>query len=250
MRRPFYRGVLLATLAIALAFSVRPASRYASGLKTEVFGTSEEKAIAEIQGRDGTYKTDDTIPGHPIVKVDLSFADLGPTSLKRVGKLPHLRFLNLTETAVTDADIVPLSALTELTALNLMSTHVQALGLAAFRNLILLQTLNLQNTDLIDEGLAGITGLTALRSLNLSHTAVSDGALTFLETTGEQGEGADTRGLKQLVSLNLQGTRIQGEGLAHLAGLPRLRALSLAGSRITDEGLAGIAGVRASGPST
>ena len=123
-----------------------------------------------------------------------------------------------------------------------MSTHVQGVALMQLRHLVLLQTLNLRNSHLVDEGLAGIAKLTALRSLNVGSTAVTDKVLVFFETPDAHGV-AVSHGLENLVSLNLQETRIKGPGLVHLAGLPRLRTLSLSGSQITDEGLAGIEGL-------
>lgn len=103
------------------------------------------------------------------------------------------------DTPVTDQDIISLSALTGLRALNLMSTHVRGLALADLRGLVMLQTLNLENTNLVDEGMAGIAGLIALRSLNVSHTTVTDSALAFLETASGHREGAESRGLKNLL---------------------------------------------------
>ena len=126
MKRRFLRGASLALAALALAGS--SLSYYSKEIRLQLFGTNQERAIAEIEGLAGSYKIDETLPGKPIVKVDLSFSEIDVDCIRIVGNLPHLRYLSLLETSVTDDDIVPLGALTELRWLNLMSTHIRALG--------------------------------------------------------------------------------------------------------------------------
>ena len=45
------------------------------------------------------------------------------------------------------------------------------------------------------------------------------------------------KGLNELQSLDLQGTKVTGAGLANLKGLSKLRWLHLAGTKVTDSGL-------------
>ena len=165
MKRRFLRGASLAFVPLVLAGG--SLSYYSKAIRLQLFGTTQERAIAEIEGRAGSYKVDARLPGKPIVKVDLSFSELDADSIKVVGKLPHLRYLSLLETSVTDDDIVPLGGLTELRSLNLMSTHVRGAGLLRLKGLALLQSLNLQCTQLGDEGLACITSMSSLRNLDL-----------------------------------------------------------------------------------
>jgi len=135
MKRRFLRGASLAFVPIALAGG--SLSYFSKEIRLQLFGTNQERAIAEIEGRAGSYKIDDTLPGKPIVKVDLSFAEIGAHSIRTVGNLPHLRHLSLLETSVTDDDIVPIGALTELRSLNLMSTHIRGAGLLRLKGLVL-----------------------------------------------------------------------------------------------------------------
>ena len=114
MKRRILRGASLALVPLALAGS--SLSYYSKEIRLQLFGTNQERAIAEIEGRAGSYKIDETLPGKPIVKVDLSFSEIDADCIMVVGNLPHLRYLNLLETSVTDDDIVPLGALTELRA--------------------------------------------------------------------------------------------------------------------------------------
>jgi hypothetical protein len=75
-----------------------------------------------------------------------------------------------------------------------------------------------------DAGLAAVGGLPATRSLFLTDTSVTDAGLVAL------------RPLTRLELLDLDGTRIAGPGLAHLAGM-RLARLALAHTPVDDEGL-------------
>ena len=115
MQRRLVRGASLALLP--LAFAGGAFSYYSNVIRLKLFGTTIQRAIAEIEGVNGTYRTDKALPGSPIVKVDLSFSEIRPASIELVAKLPHLRTLSLLETPLTDADMVPLSALKELRTL-------------------------------------------------------------------------------------------------------------------------------------
>jgi len=150
---------------VPLALAGSTLSYFSKEIRLQLFGTKQERAIAEIEGRAGTYKIDETLPGKPIVKVDLSFSEIDADCIRVVGNLPHLQYLNLLETSVTDDDMVPLGALTELRALNLMSTHIRGAGLLQLKGLVELQKLNLGCSQLGDEGLAAITSLSSLRAL-------------------------------------------------------------------------------------
>ena len=165
-----------------LALAGSSLSSYSKEIRLQLFGTNQERAIAEIEGRAGSYKIDETLPGKPIVKVDLSFSEIDADCITVVGNLPHLQYLSLLETSVTDDDIVPLGALTELRALNLMSTHIRGAGLLQLKGLVLLQSLNLQCTQLGDEGLACI--ITPARKFRM---------LLHTNPTRERGECLGTR---------------------------------------------------------
>ena len=238
MTRRFLRGASLAFVPLALAGG--SLSYYSKSIQLNLFGTTQEKAIADIESRSGSYRIDATLPGKPIVKVDLSFSDLDSDDIKIVGKLPHLRYLNLLETSVTDDDIVALGGLTELRSLNLMSTHVRGAGLSRLKGLAVLQSLNLQCTQLGDEGVACITCMSSLRTLDLSFTGITDRALAYFRVSDSDESHAGPHGLTELTSLNLKGTRIDGPGLANLSGLTHLTSIWLDGSQVSDEGLAGL----------
>ena len=226
-----------------LALADSSFSYYSKEIRLQLFGTNQERAIAEIEGRAGSYKIDETLTGKPIVKVDLSFSEIDADCIRVVGNLPHLRYLSLLETSVTDDDIVPLGDLTELRVAEPdVHSHPSA-GLLQLKGMVLLQSLNLQCTQLGDEGLACITSMSSLRELDLGFTGITDQALAFFRVTDSQDDLAGPHGLMKLGVLNLKETRIDGPGLANLANLAdlaNLKTIYLDSSQVSDDGLAGL----------
>jgi hypothetical protein len=76
-----------------------------------------------------------------------------------------------------------------------------------------------------DEGLIHLRGLKQLKTLYLYNTGIEGLGLNYLGR------------LTKLESVNLHGTPLTDEGLSHLAELPRLRWLHLGGTRVTDDGI-------------
>ena len=107
MKRRFLRGASMALVPLALAGS--SLSYYSKEIQLQLFGTNQERAIAEIEGRAGSYKIDETLPGKPIVKVDLSFSEIDVDCIRIVGNLPHLRYLSLRPPDLWDSVVEPSS---------------------------------------------------------------------------------------------------------------------------------------------
>ena len=107
MKWPRLRGTSLALVPLALAAG--SLSYYGKDIRLQLFGTDQERAIADIEKREGTFKVDDKLPGKPVVKVDLAFAEIDADSIRLVSALPHLQHLSLLETSVTDDDIAPIA---------------------------------------------------------------------------------------------------------------------------------------------
>ncbi len=61
MKRRFLRGASLAFVPLALAGSTL--SYFSKEIRLQLFGTKQERAIAEIEGRSGSYRIDETLPG-------------------------------------------------------------------------------------------------------------------------------------------------------------------------------------------
>ncbi len=111
--------------------------------------------------------------------------------LDYVGRLPNVRVLDVTDSAVTDD------------------------GLRNLRELISLNELHLGGTRITDAGLVHLKGLTQLSSLDVGRTRITDAGLVYLKR------------FPQLLSLDLADTGVTDAGLAYLSGLSRLRRLTL-----------------------
>ena len=111
--------------------------------------------------------------------------------LRFLSPLTGLQFLDLTDTAVTDAGLVHLLGLENL------------------------ETISLWDTAVTDDGVQLLARLPRLRQLGLGNTSVSDAGLRALQRC---------RGLRLL---QLWGTAVEGPGLVHLHGLPELEMVTL-----------------------
>ena len=139
--------------------------------------------------------------------------------------LVHIRWLELSETQITDAELANVAELTKLTVLHLGSTQITDAGLIHLKRLTHLHGLWLDDTQVTDAGLEHLNGLAGLAHLRLSGTSISDAGLEYLA------------GLTGLESLTIDRTQVSGPGLRHLKALPNLQELHLANTPVTDDGL-------------
>jgi len=96
-----------------------------------------------------------------------------------------------------------------------------------------LTTLELgRELGITDEGLIHLRGLKQLKTLYLYNTGVEGPGLRYL------------RRLTNLESITLHGTPLTDEGLSHLAALPQLKWLSLGATRISDDGIKHLTNLR------
>jgi hypothetical protein len=150
---------------------------------------------------------------------------VGEERLGRIKVLNRVTRVQLSETSVSDAEIVQLTELTTIEALYLDNTRVTDEGLAELCRLKNLVALCIAGTAVTDRGLAHLNKLKNLGLLDLSDTAVTDAGLSHLS------------GLTGLARLKLSRTAVSDEGLLHLRGLPCLCVLGSDGTRVTNEGI-------------
>jgi hypothetical protein len=129
----------LACTAILIAVSAVSAS------------ADEASAVAALKKLGAKIKTDDKLPGKPVVEVDLSGTKVTDAGLKHLAALKGLWRLDLSGTKVTDAGMKPLTALKGLKELFLAN-----------------------NPKVTDKGLKELTALTGLQRLELSGTKVTN----------------------------------------------------------------------------
>jgi Predicted membrane protein len=107
--------------------------------------------------------------------------NFGDAELARLAAVaPALRWLDLGETAVTDAGLAALVGMKNLRRLRLDRMAITDVGLAHLSNLNELELLALHHTRVTDAGLATLRPLTRLRSLYLWETSVTPAAAETL----------------------------------------------------------------------
>lgn len=106
------------------------------------------------------------------LNVSKEFSDDGLTALKPVS--PHVRWVDLARTQVTDAGLGHLSGMKNITRLHLENTKITDAGLVHLAGLTNLEYLNLYGTQVTDAGIAKLSGLKNLKKIFLWQSKVSE----------------------------------------------------------------------------
>ena len=199
--------------------------------------------------------------------------------LEEFGALRELELGQMRE-RLNDAALARLSPLAQVSALDLSGAPVTDAGLRHLAALVNLESLNLDRTEVTGEGFAQLVRCKKLTHLYLRHVRLSVAgilaieqftglrSLTFVPPPGGDEEAFRVCGrLPRLCVLELDGARLSGGCLRHIANLedlqyliihggsvaagelsqlpqlPRLQMLSLSGTELTDAGAAELGGL-------
>ncbi|MCA9096297.1 MAG: hypothetical protein KDA68_22615, partial [Planctomycetaceae bacterium] len=208
--------------------------------------------VNEIDCEDGTLTDQDlramgALGGLQSLRVGPQVSDAG---LSRIGRLTHLRYLDLSGSKVRDLNSFAYCDFRNLLTLDASGSSITNKGFSRFAGAKVLYWINLDSTGITDQGMGALAECKSLTGLNLRDTKITDNGLKSLS------------GLKRIEYLALAWTRIQGkglrylqdsvglidielrrsdcndDGLAYLDGFPKLRAIQLNGTKVTDKGLA------------
>ena len=102
----------------------------------------EEKAVQAIEVLGGLVTRDETLPGRPVVEVDLSRTPITDASLEQLKELKDLRELRLSETPITDAGLKNLKEFKGLEYLDLTGTPITDAGLKDLKQALPKTTIN------------------------------------------------------------------------------------------------------------
>lgn len=187
----------------------------------------EADGIRKVESAGGRMRRDDTLPGRPVIEVNLPRRGAADAELlSALESFRHLKTLNLSGwSEITDAGMQDIGALKSLESLNLQRVRLTDSGAVPLAESTSLKRLYLGGTRITTETLARLANMTQLEALGLEGTKISDAGLIHL---------AKLTGLKQLW---LDRTRITDAGLVHLEGLKDLRLLSLQQTQVTVAGV-------------
>jgi hypothetical protein len=143
--------------------------------QNEIAADDQKKNFAEIEKLGGKIDFDATVqrkPANykPVIRADLSDTSVTDADLVFLKNLTHLQELILSNTKVTDAGLQYVKGLKQLRLLYLNKIQVTDAGLVNLRGLTKLQELELIQTPVTDAGLEHLKDLTQLKQLNLWDT--------------------------------------------------------------------------------
>jgi Leucine-rich repeat (LRR) protein len=160
-----------------------------------------------------------------ITGVNLRASWITDGDLEVIGRLPHLRTLDLSLTQITDLGIERLKTLKEVSQLNLYhAEHITDTAIGHLREWRRLERLNLRGTDVTDTTLEYVASFTNLKALDVSFTQVTNNGIEHLAP------------LVELQEIALGGNKVTGAGLHVLRVLPKLTKLSLNGTQKRNSG--------------
>jgi len=133
--------------------------------------------------------------------------------------------LDLNNAKITDADLAILEKFPGLQWLDLRITPITDEGVAHVRTLRKLKFLNLFRTSLSDKGMESLRGLIDLETLLIGGTKVTDAGLANIER------------LARLRKVSVFRTAVSDAGLTSLAKLPSLEVLLIGESSVTQDGM-------------
>jgi penicillin V acylase-like amidase (Ntn superfamily) len=221
-------------------FKIEPTNKKPGTMKTAAVAAAAPAVAATSSPNSATSDVKKTIEaaggevdvdGARITGVGLDKATNMAAVIPLLPKLQDMETLNMSNAAVTDADVHALAGLPKLKSLGLMNAQIGDDALAVVGTLTALTQLNIIGTRVTDAGLAQISGLKNLEYLGLKGTAIGDAGL------------ANIKGLTNLTTLNVADTKVTDAGLANLAGMTRLEGLNLSNCNISDAGLAQLSGL-------
>lgn len=155
--------------------------------------------------------------------LDLGYCRISDVTMRRIGRLTHLKYLNLDGTGITDAGLTELKKLKELTQLHLAFTEVSDSGLVTVGQLPCVGVLDLTDTKITDAGLGHLHRMKSLRVLLLDYCQVTADGMAQLRSLN-------------LVRLGLNGVSLNDEGVERLGELKSLRFLSVLQTDIANQG--------------
>lgn len=170
-------------------------------------------------------------------------------TLETVGELSSLEALFLRRTGVTDEGLELLTGLTKLRAMDLRNSNIGDAGMDSLAKIQTLADVQLEKSKVTDEGLVKLAPL-PLKSINFNYcTTINGPTMKMLGQTPtlQQLQGdyskindaamAELKGLKNLTRLRIRGCDVTGEGIQHIANNLSLNRFELRDSSVDDKGL-------------
>lgn len=118
--------------------------------------------------------------GRSVRHLNLSGGQLRDFQLRQIVKLEKLRFLDLSNTLITNEGLNLLKRCPDLARLRLRYNSVGDSGVASLKELVSLTSLDLEGTDITDATTEMLASCSRLERLNLRHTALTPDAVERL----------------------------------------------------------------------
>jgi Leucine-rich repeat (LRR) protein len=204
---------------------------------------SQRDVIAPLAAAGATFRFAEGRPGKPVISVTIRGDDASDSTIARLMPFTRIESLTLVDyyhrkSRVTDAGAARLWELKNLRSLQLQSSKLTDVGMVELGKLAQLEDLTVGNgaytAEITNTGLAQLKGLSNLRSLTLEGTRITDSGMSVLRAFGKL----------RHVGLTLIDGGLSEHCLIELRGMRSLQSLSLidfrSGAKSVDSSLLNI----------
>jgi Leucine-rich repeat (LRR) protein len=189
---------------------------------SQISTKQSDEAVRNLQEVGGRVIRSESLPGKPVVIVDLHRLAINDSHVAALADMKELEVIDLSYTKITDKSLEYLKSLKKVKQLSVYGTGVTDKGLENLKDWVELESLFAAETAIGDKGLVQIEGFHKLHSLELDHTQVTDGGLLSLGK------------IKSLRRLELHhNSGITDKGLDYLKSLGHLTWIDLHKTRVT-----------------
>jgi len=185
-KTPAIEGILASLLAKGLPKADATAAAKPEKPKAKPLTDAEKKQVAEIAAKMTALNASLMPLAQDTEQLRLSvinaadkFGDKELALLEPIA--PHVVWVDLARSQITDAGAATLAKMTALERLHLENTKVTDVGVAKLGALPLLEYINLYGTKTTDAGIAKLEGAKALKKLYVWQTGVTQGGAKALE---------------------------------------------------------------------
>lgn len=181
-------------------------------------------ATSRVEELGGTVEI--SADGRELLKVDLSNTKADDGDLAVICALAPFRYLDLSDTQVSDRALAGIADVPSLHTLHLIRCkNVKGEGLKHLAKTFSLRILSLTGTRIGDEDVAYLQPLSDLQMLALEGTSVTDASMSVISRMSE------------LTYVALDSTKVSDDGVAQLRALRKLTALRLCRTLVSDAGI-------------
>jgi hypothetical protein len=170
--------------------------------------------------------------GHSLVGLSVLLDDFDDGALLKIGAMPQLRYLNITDNDITDKGLMAIGKLTNVQMLFANSLEITGAGVMKTAWPQSLTILSLGTNKLGDDCMQKFVGLKNLRHVCVGRASLTDAGAKLLAQN------------HNITNIEIPDNNITDKGVAYFAAMPKLQHLDITHTSVTDRSLTELQNVK------